>query len=108
MPAAPSRRPARRSASRVPPRPCGSFDADIRRVGRETVAAIEAREPGVAIERRIVAPREIAGETREPDGPRRGTVVAVLNWLSRSGAMQVVGISLGWDGWVTANPLPCA
>jgi hypothetical protein len=73
-------------------------DTEIRRVGRETVAAIAAVDPDVPIERRIVTLAELARETREPEPDRRGVVVAVISWLSRSGSLPVVGITLGWDG----------
>jgi hypothetical protein len=82
------------------------FDTEIRRVGRETVAAIAAIEPDVPIERRIVTLAELARETREPEPYRRGVVVAVISWLSRSGSLQVVGITLGWDGVVRHSRLP--
>ena len=82
------------------------FDAEIRRVGRETVAEILATEPDVTIDRRIVPASALARETREPEPYRGGVVVAVVSWLSRSGSTQVVGIGLGWDGMVRRSRLP--
>lgn len=73
-----------------------AFDAEIRRVGAAVVARIEADQPGVAVRRRIVTAAEISVYRR--DDSTAGCVVAVVDYLGRSGSLHVIGICLAWDG----------
>ena len=73
-----------------------TFDPEIRRVGAAVVDRIETDQPGIAVHRRIVTAAEIAAYRR--DDSTIGCVVAVVDYIGRSGSLRVIGVNLTWDG----------